>query len=415
MALDFTGIFTPQNLATYTYQQIRWIITQFWVNQYPIVARTPRRSVTGATIETRRRKYRPRNYVIGTGGLNNTDVDSVLVIADVTSRNDSVTFPGGFGDTSTLMAGDILNVDSERIEVIATPNTDVGAQPGLAVFGTGLAIPAAGHVLVRRGAEGTTVATHTATTNARLIGNSRTGGEVNQNGYYATPIKANQYVQTWEFPVQIGGGVEAEKPYGMQEPGSPFETDTKQKLDDMLRDMEDSAIEGIGEAYSNTNPRQKQIGLKNLVVTNRVTSPTGASAYTPENFEADVMQALFLFGSVPDIIFCASDFMRGVTRWSYNMERIDAGQTVFGVNIKTYTSNLCPGAMIIPDPSMQPGEIFVGMSEYLWWGEQQPEYFKPRGSRGDAMEGDWLSRGCIMLDDEQKHVYLSGITGYAAA
>ena len=39
----------------------------------------------------------------------------------------------------------------------------------------------------------------------RLIGNSRTGAEVNQSAIAFKPTSVAQYCQTWQHPVQVGG------------------------------------------------------------------------------------------------------------------------------------------------------------------------------------------------------------------
>jgi hypothetical protein len=39
---------------------------------------------------------------------------------------------------------------------------------------------------------------------------------------------------------------------------------------------------------------------------------------------------------------------------------------------------------------------------------------KPRGSRGDATEGDFIMEGAIEVDNEAHHAWVEGITAFAA-
>ena len=74
-------------------------------------------------------------------------------------------------DASPFMVGDVLELASgERVEVTADPN------------------PATNVVPVRRGAEGTTAGTGRRRRPVRLIGNSRTGAEVDQSAVALQPV-----------------------------------------------------------------------------------------------------------------------------------------------------------------------------------------------------------------------------------
>ena len=410
--LENAGIMGTSALTPYYYPDTLWFVQNYYVNQFPILSRANRLPVNSPTFAVRHWKYRPRKIpfagsVTNGTNLNNTDTFTVLVLTNQTNRQLN------YGDATTLMAGDVISIDSERVEVIATPAMDPGAMPTLATYGYGGSVPAAGTVVIRRGAEGTTVATHTAGTVGVLQGNSRTGAEVNQTGIAANPIQQTQIVQNFEFPVQVGGQVEASSNADGLQRGSQFDIVKMQQLDNMMRDMEHSSIYGLGEALAvNNNLRPKQIGIANQVVTNRVVSPTNASAYLPQNFINDVLTPLWGVGSAPDFLMCSADFLGALDQWSYHTQLVDVGETTLGRRIEVYQSNLAPGVAIIPNITMNSGELYCGMSELLFWRFQEGENFQPRGKRGDAYEGDWFARGAIEVRDEEKHVYLSGITGY---
>ena len=46
---------------------------------------------------------------------------------------------------------------------------------------------------------------------------------------------------------------------------------------------------------------------------------------------------------------------------------------------------------------------------------KRPMIDKPRGSRGDAFEGDIIMEGAIELDNEAHHAWVTGVTAFAAA
>jgi hypothetical protein len=38
---------------------------------------------------------------------------------------------------------------------------------------------------------------------------------------------------------------------------------------------------------------------------------------------------------------------------------------------------------------------------------------KPRGSRGDAIEGDIIGEGSVVVNNEAHHAWVQGVTGFA--
>ena len=42
------------------------------------------------------------------------------------------------------------------------------------------------------------------------------------------------------------------------------------------------------------------------------------------------------------------------------------------------------------------------------------EFWNPRGSRGDAFEGDWIAEGAIEIENPSHHAWVEGITAFSA-
>jgi hypothetical protein len=124
----------------------------------------------------------------------------------------------------------------------------------------------------------------------RLIGNSRTGAEINQSGVAFRPVGVNQYCQTWQHPVQVGGSLQTSLGYQAQ-PGlnTPFEQNKMDALQNLMDDMEYSSYYGRGEDPS-VSGRPKQKGLRALLTSNLVTNPTSANAYKPTDLIRDTLE-----------------------------------------------------------------------------------------------------------------------------
>ena len=128
----------------------------WFVNRCPLVTRLPRVPIGSTTFTIVSRVARPR---------------TLKLAAAMAAGDASVTF----SDASYLMVGDVLEFASgERAEVTADPNLTTNV------------------ATVRRAAEGTTAAAGLVNDTVRLVGNSRTGGEVNQAAVAMKPVVTSQ-------------------------------------------------------------------------------------------------------------------------------------------------------------------------------------------------------------------------------
>ncbi len=357
-----------------------YAVTSNWfINRCPLVTRTPRVPVGSTTFTIVRRGFR--------------------------TRSASVAAPIGIGDTqitlsdaSPFMNGDVLELASgEYVEITADP------------------VLPANTVAVRRGIEGTTAATGSIGDPVLLISNSRTGAEINQNGVAQQPVGISQFCQTWQHPVQIGGSLQASTGYAAPGPYTPFDQNKMIALQNLMDDMEVSSYYGRGEDPALV-ARPKQKGLRTLIQTNNVTAPVNAGAYKASDLIRDTLQACRANGGNPDVLLLSPNFMSGLATWGLAAQRIDAGVTVFGEPIKVFEAPLLGGGVaIIEAPLLKPFTAICLTSGEVRMRMKRNEFWQPRGSRGDAYEGDWISEGAIELENEPYHAWVEGITAFSAS
>ncbi len=356
-----------------------YAVTSNWfINRCPLVTRTPRVPVGSTTFSIVRRGFRTRT----------ANVNSPIALTDTTIT---------LADASPFMNGDVLElVTGEHVEITADPNL------------------AANTVAVRRAIEGTAPSLGSVGDTVRLIANSRTGAEINQNGVSQQPVGVSQFCQTWQHPVQIGGSLQAATSYATAGMYTPFEQNKMIALQNLMDDMEVSSYYGRGEDPALVS-RPKQKGLKALIATNNVTAPTNAGAYKASDLIRDTMQACRANGGNPDVLLLSANFMSGLATWGLAAQRIDAGVNVFGTPINVFESPMLGGGVaIIEAPLLKPFTAICLTSAEVRMRMKRNEFWSPRGSRGDAFEGDWIAEGALELDNESHHAWVEGITAFSA-
>ena len=220
-------------------------------------------------------------------------------------------------DASPFMNGDVFGlVSGERVESIGDPNLSDNTP-------------------VRRGAEGTTVGTGSTNDVIQLIGNSRTGAEINQNGVALIPVGVSQFCQTWQHPVQVGGSLSGLVGVpDVRGARTPFEQYKMDALQNLMDDMESTSYYGIGED-PRLAARPKQKGLRTLLTSNLTTSPINAGVYKATDFMRDTLKRAGQRRR-PGCAAGRVNFMTGSATWGQAVERIDAGVNVFGTPIDVF-------------------------------------------------------------------------------
>lgn len=372
------GIELVPDFSSQIRNEIHAVTMNWFVNRCPLVTRLPRVPIGSTTFSIVSRVARPR---------------TLKLAAAMAAGDTSVTF----SDASYLMVGDVLEFASgERAEVTADPNLTTNV------------------ATVRRAAEGTTAAAGLVNDTVRLVGNSRTGGEVNQSAVAMKPAVTSQFCQTWQHPVQISGALQAAGAFVTPaKGGTPLDAARMDALQNLMDDMETSSYYGRGE-----DPllfaRPKQKGLRTMIATNLVTSPTNAGAYKATDLIRDTLERCRTNGGNPDVMLVSSNFMTGLATWGHAVQKIDAGTSVFGVPIKVFEAPFLGGISLIEAPLLRPFTAVALTSSEIRLRVKRNEFWNPRGVRGDAVEGDWIAEGAIELENEAHHAWVEGITAFSA-
>lgn len=355
------------------------VAINWFVNRCPLVTRLPRQGVGSTVFTMINRAFRNRFATLASAA---TAGDTQLTLVDA----------GAF------MNGDVLELPSgERVELVSDPNLSTNV------------------VAVRRGAEGTAPAAQSAGGVVMLIANSRTGSEINQSGIAVKPVGVTQFCQTFQHPVQVGGSLQSTSGYqaatGLH---TPFEQGRMDALQNLMDDIEVSCYYGLGEDPA-VSGRPKQKGLRALLVTNRTTNPVSSAAYKPTDLIRDTLEKCRNRGGDPDVLLVSNNFMTGLATWGHAAQRIDAGLNIFGTPIDVFEAPFLGGISIIEAPLLKPFSAVALTSSEVRLRLKRNEFWNPRGSRGDAFEGDWVAEGAIEVDNESHHAWLEGIQAFSAS
>lgn len=388
------GLLLPSAVSSYL-PKTQFGIAQLWfVNRTPLISRLPKAPVGNIKFDMVGYKFRPRTAVLA------ATIDNAVTTLTL-------------ADASHLMQGDVLLLSTgEAVEMTAPPNGNaVTVRRGIGTTQTGQTVTGA-----------TAIAALTGGADAiKVIGNSRTGGEIDQIAVAQIPSVMSQYVQTFQHVVQVSGVMQDIQgfPWPAATPG-PFAKNKMDAMQNFMDDVEYTSLYGVGEALGGSNTRPKQYGIVNLLSTNKATG-TNPSAYKPVDFMGDTMQKIWTNGGNPSVIFASSSFMTGLAVWGGNVQRISAGVTPFGTDIQVFYSPYIGPVPIIPNMWLAAGSALVLTQEEVRFRILKEPVYEKYGRRGDTGseanngEGDWIGRLAIEVDNEAHHAYVSGITGFAPA
>jgi len=254
-----------------------------------------------------------------------------------------------------------------------------------------------------------------------LIGNSRTGAEVNQTGLSTVGVARTQYCQTFQFPVQVGGSAQTARaqvlPGGIQ---TPFDFNQTVQLQNMVDDIENSVYYGVAMAPNDsTGVTAKMNGLRSILQSNNISvltnsTPVNAAAYGSTDLLRDTLQAARQNGGDPDLMVVSTNFMSGFATWGQAIQRIPAGETVFGTPINVLEAPFLHGVTIVEAPLLRPYTAVALTSSEVYIRNKRNPYWNLRGNRGDMVEGDWIAEMAIEVVNESHHAWVEGITAFSA-
>lgn len=333
-------------------------IRNWWANRNPLLTRLPFVPVDRVDFLMYTHKYKNRSLNL-----------SVAISATTTT---TLTI----SDASALMNHDILrfydpsNGNTEDVQLSADPASSTSIYVTRAVGGT------------------TAQSAYTSTnTTIALIGNSRTGSEVNQTGLTTTGAARTQYCQTFQAPVQVGGSAQTTRaqvlPGGLE---NPFAFNMTMQLQGMCDDIETTMYVGKGEAPTDSPlVTAKMNGLRKILVTNNTTTPLNASAYSPSDLVRDTLLLCRQGGGEPDVLFVATNWLSAFSTWGFAVQRVPAGETMFGTPINVLLCPFLGDITIVECPLMPSYSAFCLTSSEVYIRNKRNPYFQQRGIRGDMV------------------------------
>lgn len=358
------------------------VAINWFVNRTPLISRLPKLPVGSPQFLVTNDNYRPRSNPMNNSGALTAAATSVTV-----------------ADATIFDVGDVIQIDQEYMLVTGTPNS--GATTG--------------NVLnITRGYAGTTAAAHNDLSPVYLVSNSRTGAEVNLTSISRIPQAVTQYCQTVQHAYQVGGALQTDSNY-VTGFATPLDRDRMLAMQHVMDDFESACYYGKGVPITQAASRPLMKGLASLIQTNNVSAPTNAAAYKPSDLVRDTLQACFNGGGNPTVLLVSTDFLSGFAVWGHAAMRLNAGSNVFGTPIDLFEAPFLSGVSIIPAPLLRPGTVICLSDHEVRIRLKRAMVDKPRGSRGDAFEGDIIMEGAIELDNEAHHAWVSGVTAFAAA
>lgn len=354
------------------------VAINWFVNRTPLVARFPKLPVGSPQFLVTNDNYRPRSNAMNNGGALSDSATSVVV-----------------GDASIFDIGDVIQIEQEYCLVTATT-------------------PSTNTLAITRGYAGTTAANHNDLLPVYLVSNTRTGSEVNLTSVSRIPQAVTQYCQTVQHAYQVGGALQSDTNY-LGGSVTPLDRDRMLAIQHVMDDFESACYYGKGVPISSATSRPLMKGIQTLLQTNNTATPINSAAYKPSDLVRDTLQACFNGGGNPTLLIVSTDFLSGFAVWGHAAMRLNAGTNVFGTPIDLFEAPFLSGVSIIPAPLLRPGTAICLSDPEVRVRMKRPMIDKPRGSRGDAFEGDIIMEGAIEIDNEAHHAFVTGITAFAAA
>jgi hypothetical protein len=182
----------------------------------------------------------------------------------------------------------------------------------------------------------------------------------------------------------------------------------------MVDDIENTFYYGVKEAATDNTVTAKSDGIKSILTTNNVTSPTNASAYSSTDLMRDTLQACRTGGGDPDLLLVSTNFMTGFATWGQAIQRIPAGETIFGTPINVLEAPFLHGVSIVEAPLLRPYTAIALTSSEVYVRNKRNPFWNLRGNRGDMVEGEWIAEMAIELQNESHHAWVEGITAFSA-
>jgi len=354
------------------------IAINWFANRTPLTSRLRKEEVGSPSFLFTNDSFRPRSSKLNNGG-DVTNVATSFVVEDA----------------SLFDVDDVIKIEDEYMlvkKITTSTNT----------------------LEVARGHANTTPAAHDDKLTIHLITNTRTGEAVDIGAIHRKPTPFTQWCQTVQHAYSVGGSLESSTNY-VSGHGTPLQRDRMLAAQHCFDDFESAIYYGKLVGKTAPDARPQMAGFDDLLISNNTKNPTNASAYKPSDLIRDTVQRCYDGGGEPSHLLVSTDFMTGFAIWGHAAMRVNAGTNVFGTPINLFEAPFLSGILIIPAPLLHPGTAICISEPECKIRLKRELVDKPRGSRGDAVEGDFIMEGAIEIDNEAHHAIVSGITAFSTS
>jgi hypothetical protein len=369
------GMQTPYDFLQSVKIPIFGVVQGSMINRTPMLSRLPQAPLGSLSFKTSTTLYRPwQGTNVGAVSANATSLTVV--------------------DASVYLTGDVIEVDSEMYLITA--------------INTGSNV-----ITVTSGYASTTSATHADQAVVNLIGNTRTGGEINVTGISRIPVTLTNYPQTFQHPYFVGGSMASASDFALPAGvASVLGRERSIAIVNCSEDVERSIYYARPVGITSATTKPQMAGMRSQIVTNNVFQPTNYASFKPSDLIKNATQPIITAGGNPNVMLMGPDWQYAFMLWSMPLVRITGPDLGFGVAAESFRAPFLNDIQIIICPLMRAGSVFTLTSEEVRLRVKRNLFDKPRGSSGDADQGDIITECAVEVDNETHHGMISGITGW---
>ncbi len=275
--------------------------------------------------------------------------------------------------------------------------------------------PATNTLTITRGYAGTTAASHNDLLPVYLVSNSRTGAEVNVTSVSRIPQAVTQYCQTVQHAYQVGGALQADANY-VTGFATPLDRDRMLAMQHVMDDFESACYYGKGVPLSSSTQPAADEGDPDPAPDQQRHVAHERGGLQAQRPGARHASGLLQRRRQPDRAGGQHRLPLRLRRLGPRGHAADPRDPTCSAHpIDLFEAPFLSGISIIPAPLLRPGTAICLSDTEVRIRLKRPMIDKPRGSRGDAFEGDIIMEGAIEVDNEAHHAWVTGVTAFAAA
>ncbi len=248
----------------------------------------------------------------------------------------------------------------------------------------------------------------------RILGNAALEGADADAARFTVRTRHSNYTQIFSAAVQVSGTEAAVRQIGVEDEMSYA---TANRLRELLRDLENTAINGVAAAANpqgSSTVRRTLQGIIGSIVVNAMVPGTGYVPGDTALSEAHINGALRniweLSGNKPDLIVCGGGQKRRINGFIQTNQRFGPENETFKNTVSLYESDFGVCRVVLSRYVPADSVLFLDSSRVSVLPLAGRSFqFKPLASTGDYESGEVLGEYTVELRNEKGHGVLSGV------